>query len=84
MVELSFVQISERLANTTFPDVDLIVGIATGGTVIAAIIAHQLAKPLHLIKVNFRNADNTLKYDLPQLLSDSSLLHLQKKNIIGG
>jgi hypoxanthine phosphoribosyltransferase len=81
MISLSFSEISDRLHNTLFPDVDLIVGIGTGGVVDSSLIAHQLSRPLHILKVNFRDDDNKTKYDSPVLLSDISAI--KAENIIG-
>jgi uncharacterized protein len=55
MINLSFTEISERLSKTQFPDIDVVIGIGTGGIVISSLIAHQLSKPMYLLKVNYRN-----------------------------
>ncbi len=74
MTNLSFTEISERLGKTHFPEIDVVIGIGTGGIVVSSLIAHQLSKPLHLIKVNYRNMDNSIKYDEPQLLKENTFL----------
>lgn len=48
----------------------MVVGIATGGTVPAALLAHQLHKPLALVTVNFRAPDNTPRRPAPEVLGE--------------
>jgi len=60
--------IAERIRKTQFPEVDLIVGIASGGVVPASLIAFHLNKPLDVMSINYRDDDNNPRYDLPQLL----------------
>jgi len=72
-VALDFTEISHRLWSIDLPDIDLVIGIATGGIVPASLIAHQLNKPLSLLHINFRNDDNLIKHSNPQLLSNDPL-----------
>jgi hypoxanthine phosphoribosyltransferase len=67
-VKLTFAEISQRLKALTLPDVDWVVGIATGGIVPASLLAHQLNKPLALLHINFRGPDNAPRYEQPLLL----------------
>jgi hypoxanthine phosphoribosyltransferase len=67
-VELSFSQISRRLRHLNLPDVDLVLGIATGGIVPASLVAHQLDKPLSLVRINHRAEDNTPVHAEPVVL----------------
>lgn len=60
--------IARRLKELTLPEVDAVVGIASGGVVPAAIIAYELELPLKLIAVNYRALDNTPRYAEPLLL----------------
>lgn len=69
-VTLSFSEISQRLRKLSLPEVDWVVGIATGGIVPASLLAHQLSKPLALLHINFRARDNSPRYERPQLLAD--------------
>ena len=69
-VPLSFDTISRRLHDLSIPEVDVVVGIAEGGTVPAALLAHQLNKPLALVTLNYRAPDNTPQRPAPELLSD--------------
>ena len=66
---LAFDTISRRLHSLSIPAVDVVVGIASGGTVPASLLAHQLRKPLVLVTINFRAPDNTPQRPAPQLLS---------------
>ncbi len=68
-VMLDFTDIVARLKEQTLPDVDSVVGIATGGTVPASLVAYKLNKPLVLLHINFRAEDNSTRYDQPQLLA---------------
>lgn len=62
-------EIAERIRKTQFPDVDLIVGIASGGVVPASLVAFHLSKPLEIVAINYRDEDNNPRYDVPQLLA---------------
>ncbi|MCL4249594.1 MAG: phosphoribosyltransferase [Anaerolineae bacterium] len=70
---LDFTTISQRLKALALPDVDYVVGIATGGIVPAAMVAHQLGKPLALMRVQHRADDNTPIYEPPLLTTFPSL-----------
>jgi len=61
-------EIAERIRKTQFPDVDLIVGIASGGVVPASLVAFHLNKPLDVMSINYRDEDNNPRYEAPQLL----------------
>ena len=65
-------EIAERIRGTRFPDVDLIVGIASGGVVPASLVAFHLNKPLEVVAINYRDEENTPRYDAPQLLKSVS------------
>jgi len=68
-ISLDFTTISRVLKAFPFPDVDHIIGIATGGIVPASLIAHQFNLPLSLIEINYRARDNSPRYPRPVLLS---------------
>lgn len=70
-VELSFDEISRRLRQQDLPQIDRVVGIATGGIMPAALVAHQLGSPLSLLHINFRDETNQPRHDRPQLLDDT-------------
>lgn len=67
-VDLDFVTIAERLKQTLLPQVDWVVGIATGGVVPASLVAYQLELPLSLLTINYRSPDNTPRHKEPVLL----------------
>jgi hypoxanthine phosphoribosyltransferase len=62
---LSIEQITARLKAYNFPKVDLVVGITSGASVPAKMIADLLNLPLRYIRINFRDAENNPKYDKP-------------------
>ncbi|HLF33109.1 MAG TPA: phosphoribosyltransferase [Cyclobacteriaceae bacterium] len=66
---LDFQDISQKLRNFRFPKVDLVIGIATGGTFPAIMIAHQLGLDCRFIHINFRDPSNEPVYPEPVLLS---------------
>jgi adenine/guanine phosphoribosyltransferase-like PRPP-binding protein len=68
-VAIDFTEIVSRLKRQMLPDVDFVIGIATGGTVPASLVAYELNKPLLLFHINFRAEDNSPRYDQPQLVT---------------
>ncbi len=69
-ISLDFETISRALKHISFPPVDYVVGIAEGGIVPAALLAHQLDHPLHLLRINYRGADNSPQHPVPTLLAN--------------
>ncbi len=67
-VELDFSELVGRLKALTLPQVDRVVGVATGGVVPASLVAYQLDLPLDLIQINFRAGDNTPRFESPRVL----------------
>ncbi len=66
----TFEEVMERFRSITFQDeFDLIVAIANGGIVPAAIINQRLLKEIHLLKINLRDEHQKPKYDAPQLMA---------------
>lgn len=65
---VTFAQLSAALKNFVFPELGCVVGIARGGMVPAALIAHQLGLPLHYIRMNYRDDSNQPRHDDPVLL----------------
>jgi len=65
MRALSFPDIIERLEKAQLPSIDLVIGIATGGTVPAALIAQKLRCPLKMLPINFRDEQNKPRYEAP-------------------
>jgi hypoxanthine phosphoribosyltransferase len=68
-LDMSFSEISTALKKFSFPAVDFVVGIATGGTFPAILIAHQLGVEYRLIHLNFRDPSNNPVYDDPVVIS---------------
>lgn len=60
-------QITEAIRKASLPEIDLIVGIATGGTVPASLIAYRLKKDLIILPVNFRDPQNNPQHPHPTL-----------------
>jgi len=73
-VHLTMLEIVSRLQKLELPDIDLILGIASGGIVPASMLSYKLQKPMQLIHINFRDADNKPKFQQPQLITN---FHLQ-------
>ncbi len=69
MVPLSFTEISARLKTIHFPPVDLVIGIGTGGTPAATMLAYHLNAELLVMTMNYRDEKNNPLYETPQLLS---------------
>lgn len=67
-VRLELPDIARKLKSLTLPDVDAVVGIATGGVAFASIVAFWLEKPLHVIHLNYRDEDNQPRHTKPKLL----------------
>lgn len=72
-VVLDFDEIAARLAALDVPEVDLVVGVATGGTVPAGLLAYRLGVPLTLLRINYRDPDNRPQRPRPELLSPAPL-----------
>ncbi len=74
-VRLTLPDISRRLkaALLQLSECDLVVGVATGGTVLASLAAYELALPLKLIRINYRAEDNTPQRVEPTLLQPFEL-----------
>lgn len=82
MIDLLFDDISNELRKFTFPEVDLVVGIAKGGVVPASLIAHQLPCPLQIITIHYRDRDNAPFYECPQLIQDLGECKPEGKRIL--
>ena len=72
-IALSFPDITRRLKALTLPEVDLVVGVATGGTVPASLVAYELARPLRMLAINYRDEDNQPRREAPTLLEPFTL-----------
>jgi uncharacterized protein len=67
-VKLELPDIAHRLKGLTLPDVDDVIGIATGGVAFATMVAFWLEKPLHIIHLNYRDESNKPRHQQPELL----------------
>ena len=66
----SFEEVAEKFRNIRFKEnFDLIVAIANGAVIPAAILNQRLGLDLQLLKINLRAADQSPIYETPQLLS---------------
>ena len=66
----SFEEVMNRFREIEFhEDFDMIVAIANGGIIPAAIINQRLNTEFRLLKINLRDAEQKPRYDAPQLIS---------------
>jgi xanthine phosphoribosyltransferase len=66
----TFDEVLERFRTITFDeDFDMIVAIANGGIIPAAILNQRFDVDIQLLKINLRDNNQHPKYDSPQLLS---------------
>jgi hypoxanthine phosphoribosyltransferase len=68
MVTLSFKEISERLKQMDLPDIDLVIGIGSGGVPPATFVAFYLNADLEVMTLNYRDESNNPRYDEPKVL----------------
>jgi hypoxanthine phosphoribosyltransferase len=81
MIKILFTEIKNALDDFTLPSVDLVIGIAEGGLVPAALTANKLGCELKIIKINYRDENNTPKVESPQLIKTFDE-HLDGKKIL--
>ncbi len=66
----TFEEVMKRFRNITFfEQFDMIVAIANGGIIPAAILNQRLDVGIHLLKINLRDVNQQPKYDSPQLIA---------------
>jgi len=66
----SFEEVMQRFREITFHETfDMIVAIANGGIIPAAIINQRLNTEIQLLKINLRDPDQKPKYDSPKLVA---------------
>jgi len=73
-VQLSLNEIENRLSTFSFPEIDLVIGIASGGTYPADMIAKILNKPCSIIEIKFRSKSNIPLYEEPRLIRKEDIL----------
>jgi len=81
-VRLEFSEISARLDAAALPETDLVIGIATGGSVPAALLAYKLQTPLYTLHLNYRAENNNPQRPAPELLSSPDLPALRGKRVL--
>ncbi len=81
-VRLAFPEIQARLDAAALPETDLVIGVATGGSVPAALLAYKLQTPLYTLHLNYRAEDNSPQRPEPELLSLSELPVLRGKRVL--
>lgn len=65
-----FEEVLQRFREIEFSEAfDMIVAIANGGIIPAAILSQRLNLGVHLLKINLRDPDQKPKYDSPRLLA---------------
>ncbi|MDR0823649.1 MAG: phosphoribosyltransferase [Prevotella sp.] len=66
----TFAEVLERFRNISlYEDFDMIVAIANGGIIPAAILNQRLNIEIQLLKINLRDANQQPIYDSPQLMA---------------
>ena len=73
MIPIPFTEIINRLKSIELPSIDFVVGIATGGTVPACLVAYENNLPFSLIHLNYRDENNRPKYPHPHLLAQQTI-----------
>ena len=68
MVPLSFKQISKRLKQLDLPEIDLVIGIGSGGIPPATFVAFYLDAELQVMTLNYRDEKNNPLYEAPKVL----------------
>ena len=81
MINISFPEIKKALDNFTLPSVDIVIGIAEGGLVPAALTANKLGNELAIIKINYRDENNTPKFEKPKIIKSFEGI-IEGKNIL--
>lgn len=70
VIERTFEEMMERFRNIAFSEkFDMIVAVANGGIIPAAILNQRLNVEIQLLKINLRDNCQQPKYDSPKLMS---------------
>jgi xanthine phosphoribosyltransferase len=81
--EKSFEEILQRFREIEFNETfDMIVAIANGGIIPAAILNQRLNIDIQLLKINLRDPDQKPKYDRPKLISPIDFEYKGKKILL--
>lgn len=79
----SFEEVLQKFSEIEFNEnFDLIVAIANGGIIPAAIINQQLNIDFHLLKINLRDPFQKPKFDAPKLLEPIDFEYKNKKILL--
>lgn len=68
MVPLSFKEIAVRLKQLQLPEIDVVIGIGSGGIPPATFVAFHLNAELVVMTLNYRDEDNNPRFDEPKVL----------------
>lgn len=68
MVPLSFKAIAERLKQMQLPEIDVVIGIGSGGIPPATFVAFHLKAELVVMTLNYRDENNNPRFDEPKVL----------------
>jgi uncharacterized protein len=68
MVPLSFREITERINQIQLPEFDVVIGIGSGGIPPATMVAYHLNAELQVMVLNYRDEQNTPRYNEPRVL----------------
>jgi len=83
MYSKTFEEVLEHFRNISFAeDFDIIVAIANGGIVPAAILNQKLNIEIQLLKINLRDNNQQPKYDAPKLMSPIDFEYKGKKILL--
>ena len=83
MYSKTFEEVLERFRNISFAeDFDIIVAIANGGIVPAAILNQKLNIEIQLLKISLRDNNQQPKYDAPKLMSPIDFEYKGKKILL--
>lgn len=70
MYDKTFAEVLERFRNMSFnEEFDMIVAVANGGIIPAAILNQKLDIEIQLLKINLRDSNQKPRYGSPQLMS---------------
>lgn len=72
-VTLDFLTITKRIDQIPLPEFDHVVGIASGGTVAACLLAYKAGCSTTMIRINYRAEDNSPQRPSPVLLNSINI-----------
>jgi len=83
MYDKSFEEVLERFRTIhLYEEFDLIVAIANGGIIPAAILNQRLNVEIQLLKINLRDVNQKPKYDSPQLVAHIDFEYKNKRILL--